>query len=62
MNELEKLSKTAKDILDCRIEAVLDDMSVTALCDLPDEEPVSAEKFLTLTTEVVETASEYLAT
>jgi dynein heavy chain len=62
MGHLEKLSKTVKDILDCRIEAVLNDMSVTALCDLPEEEAVTAEKFLELTTDTVNIASEQLAT
>merc|ERR1712154_63875 len=62
MKELEKLSKTVTDILECRIEAVLNDMSITALCDLPEDEAVTAEKFLEFTTDVVESASEYLAT
>ncbi len=35
---------------------------MTALCDLPEEEAVTAEKFLQLTTEIVENASEFLAT
>ncbi|KAK3724620.1 hypothetical protein RRG08_041104 [Elysia crispata] len=62
MNDLEKLSKTLKDILDCRIEAVLNEMSVTALCDLPEDEAVKADKFLQMTTAIVDTASEFLST
>lgn len=62
MHDLEKLSKTVKDMLECRIEAVLDDMSATALCDLPEDEAVTAEKFLQLTTDIVQSASEILAT
>ncbi|KAI8792083.1 dynein heavy chain 5, axonemal [Biomphalaria glabrata] len=61
MRDLEKLSKTVKDILDCRIEAVLEDMSITALCDLPEEEPVTADKFLQMTTDIVQSAAESLA-
>ncbi|XP_053396215.1 dynein axonemal heavy chain 5-like isoform X3 [Mercenaria mercenaria] len=61
MGELDKLSKTVHDILECRIEAVLEDMSATALCELPEDEAVTMEKFLEITTEVVETASKYLA-
>lgn len=61
MGELEKLSKTVKDILDCRIEAVLQDMSVTALCDLPEDEPVTMDKFLELTATAVDSASKQLA-
>lgn len=62
MNNLEKLSKTVTDILDCRVEAVLQEMSVTALCDLPEDDAVTMEKFLELTTDVVEGASKTLAT
>ena len=62
MNDLEKLSKTLKDILDCRIEAVLNEMSVTALCDLPEDEAVKADKFLQMTTNIVDSASEFLST
>ena len=62
MGDLEKLAKTVTDILDCRIEAVLNDMSITALCDLPEEEAITAETFLELTTNIVDQASEQLAT
>ncbi|KAJ8315371.1 LOW QUALITY PROTEIN: hypothetical protein KUTeg_007521 [Tegillarca granosa] len=62
MSSLEKLSKTVTDILDCRVEAVLQEMSVTALCDLPEDDAVTMEKFLELTTDVVENASKQLAT
>lgn len=61
MTDLEKLSKTVKDILDCRVEAVLHDMSVTALCDLPEDEAITADAFLELTTNVVDMASVQLA-
>lgn len=61
MTGLEKLSKTVKDILDCRVEAVLQDMSITALCDLPEDEAITADTFLDLTTVVVGQASQQLA-
>lgn len=61
MEELERLSKQVKDILDCRIEAVLNEMSITALCDLPEDEPVTMEKFLSMTTDVVNQAAVTLA-
>ena len=61
MKELGKLAKTVTDILECRIEAVLEDMSTTALCELPEEEPVTMEQFLEITNEVVNSASKYLA-
>ncbi|KAH3727100.1 hypothetical protein DPMN_053025, partial [Dreissena polymorpha] len=60
MRELDKLSKTVHDILECRIEAVLEDMSTTALCELPEDEAVTMEKFVDITTEVVDIASKYL--
>lgn len=61
MGELDKLAKTVHDILECRIEAVLEDMSTTALCELPEDEAVTMEKFLEITSEVVANASKYLA-
>lgn len=61
MADLAKLTKTVSDILDCRVEAVLSDMSMTALCDLPEEEAITADQFLELTTETVEMASQQLA-
>ena len=60
MAELSKLAKTVKDILECRIDAVLEDMSTTALCELPEDEPVTMEKFMEITVEVVSSASKYL--
>lgn len=62
MSSLEKLVKTVNDVLDCRIEAVLQEMSVTALCDLPEDEAIPAEKFLEITEDIVKQASESLAT
>ena len=36
----------ANDLVEFRIEAVLHEMSVTTLCELPDEEPWTIDKFL----------------
>ena len=60
MGHLERLSKQAKDILDCRIEAVLDDMSLTNLCALPEDDPVTVDHFLRLTEGTCATASSQL--
>ena len=57
MGELERLRKHAVDILDCRIEAVLEDMSLTPLCDLPEDEPVTVDTFLQLTEQSCNEAS-----
>ena len=61
MGHLEMISKQAIDILDCRIEAVLEDMSTTALCDLPEDEPVTVQEFLVLTQETCKEASKQLS-
>ena len=61
MRELDKLAKTVHDILECRIEAVLEDMSTTALCELTEDEPITMEKFLEITNNVVASSSKYLA-
>ncbi|XP_064627182.1 dynein axonemal heavy chain 5-like isoform X2 [Lineus longissimus] len=57
---LERLSKQVQDILDCRIEEVLEDMSLTALCDLPEDEPVTIDHFMAMTEETCTFAAENL--
>lgn len=37
------------DIRDARIDAVLDEMSNTTLCELPGDDPWTTEQFLTRT-------------
>ena len=59
---MRKLAKVVTDILECRIEAVLQDMSETALCDLPEDEAVTMDAFLLLTSNIVDIASKSLAT
>ena len=44
--ELELMMDRANDLVEFRIEAVLHEMSVTNLCELPDEEPWTVDKFL----------------
>jgi dynein heavy chain len=39
------------DILDCRIEAVLEDISSTCLCELPEDDSITVEEFLKRTEE-----------
>lgn len=43
--------------MECRIGMYLDDISSTALCDMPEEETVTCEQFLKLTDDVVAAAS-----
>ena len=46
------------DIMECRIDATLDDMASTALCDLPEERPITCEEFLEKTERTVAVSSE----
>ncbi|KAM4704637.1 dynein axonemal heavy chain 5 [Rhinophrynus dorsalis] len=47
--ELELLLDRVNDLVEFRIESVLQEMSVTPLCNLPDEEPLACEEFLQMT-------------
>ncbi|XP_077977872.1 dynein axonemal heavy chain 5-like isoform X2 [Glandiceps talaboti] len=58
---LQRLIKQVTDLLDCRIEAVLHDMSTTPLCDLPEHEPITCTEFLRLTEAAVTEAAVQLA-
>ena len=49
MSDVKVLLEKATNILECRIEEVLDSMSYTPLCDLPDDEPITLEEFIALT-------------
>ena len=46
LGELELLTDRVNDLVEFRINAVLRDMSTTALCELPDEEPWAVDEFL----------------
>ncbi|KAK3754858.1 hypothetical protein QZH41_011331 [Actinostola sp. cb2023] len=46
---LDRLSKEVQDILDCRIEASLQEIGRTPLCDLPEEEAIFVEDFVDTT-------------
>ena len=59
--ELERFNKQACDILECRIEANLDDMGLTALCELPEDDPILVEEFLQLTKKICLEAVEQLS-
>ena len=57
---LRHLTKQITDLLDCRIDAVLDDMAHTALCDLPESDPTTVEAFIQSTENVCKDACEAL--
>jgi len=46
LRELDYVVKEAADILECRIERILEDMSSTALIILPADEPIDVLSFL----------------
>ncbi|XP_077982678.1 dynein axonemal heavy chain 5-like [Glandiceps talaboti] len=52
LGELELLMDRANDLVQFRINSVLQDMSNTMLCELPEELPWTAEQFLDKTTEL----------
>ncbi|EDV25010.1 uncharacterized protein TRIADDRAFT_56504 [Trichoplax adhaerens] len=59
LNFLRKLVKQISDILEVRIEKVLESMSLTPLCDLSDE-PATVTDFIEHTEKSCEEACEYL--
>ncbi|XP_075442369.1 dynein axonemal heavy chain 5 isoform X3 [Ascaphus truei] len=50
--ELELLLNRVNDLVEFRIDAVLQEMSATPLCNLPNEEPLTCEEFLQMTKEL----------
>jgi len=48
VSDLERLSNIAKDILECRVESVLEAIGSTQMCILPDD-PVGVDEFLRMT-------------
>ena len=61
LSDVEVLIDKAADILECRIEDVLDSMSYTPLCDLPEDEPITLEQFIALTDSNCKMAADTLA-
>ncbi|KAI4900024.1 hypothetical protein NFI96_023292, partial [Prochilodus magdalenae] len=62
LQELEEVAKVTRDILECRIERVLESMSFTALLALPEEDPVHPQSFLVQTESTVTSARHTLMT
>ena len=50
-----------KDILDCRIEATLEGIELTRLCDLPEDEAVCVEEFVNVTERTCQVSAESLS-
>ncbi|XP_057352291.1 dynein axonemal heavy chain 5 isoform X2 [Manis pentadactyla] len=49
INDLELLLDRVNDLIEFRIYAILEEMSNTPLCQLPQEEPLTCEEFLQMT-------------
>ncbi len=47
LNSFEVLTIQVKDILECRVETALQEISITSLCDTPNE-PCTIEEFVKL--------------
>ncbi|XP_076808265.1 dynein axonemal heavy chain 5-like [Clavelina lepadiformis] len=62
MNELKLITKRIQDIMECGIGVFLNDISTTALCDMPDDDAVTCEQFLKLTDDTISMASQSLVT
>ncbi|XP_072364820.1 dynein axonemal heavy chain 5 [Scyliorhinus torazame] len=62
LTELKHMVKQVSDTLECRIERVLHEMSLTALVDLPEDDLVEARAFLEMTEHIVSSAGQALST
>ncbi|XP_069769397.1 dynein axonemal heavy chain 5 isoform X6 [Narcine bancroftii] len=62
LTELRQLVKQVSDTLECRIERVLHEISLTALVDLPEDELVEVPAFLEMTENIVACAGQTLST
>lgn len=61
LNFLKTFSRRARDLLTSSIEATLDDISMTPLCDVPEDEPVTVEQYLDNTRDTCQEAAKVLA-
>lgn len=48
--------------MECRIDATVEDMGTTALCDMPDKEPITCDEFLARTEKAVAAAGQLFVT
>ncbi|XP_048464583.1 dynein axonemal heavy chain 5 [Rhincodon typus] len=60
LDELELLLNRVNDLIEFRIDAVLQDMSTIQLCKLPEEEPIACEEFVRVTKELCVKAAQML--
>ena len=59
--KFEKLSKEVQDILECRIDAVLDEIGRTLLCWLPEDEPAYPDEFNNATEKICQQEAQHLS-
>lgn len=55
LDSFENLCNQVKDIIECRVETALNEISVTSLCNLPND-PCSIEEFTKLADETAQKA------
>ncbi|XP_062925653.1 dynein axonemal heavy chain 5 [Mobula hypostoma] len=60
LEELELLLNRANDLIEFRIDAVLQDMSTIQLCKLPEEDPITCDEFVEKTKELCVKAAQVL--
>uniref|UniRef100_H0X0M1 Dynein axonemal heavy chain 5 n=1 Tax=Otolemur garnettii TaxID=30611 RepID=H0X0M1_OTOGA len=60
IKDLELLLDRVNDLIEFRIEAVLEEMSLTPLCQLPREEPLTCEEFLQITKDLCVSGAQIL--
>ncbi|XP_078395203.1 dynein axonemal heavy chain 5 [Cetorhinus maximus] len=60
LDELELWLNRVNDLIEFRIDAVLQDMSTTQLCKLPEEEPITCEEFVQVTKDLCVKAAQTL--
>ncbi|KAG9479366.1 hypothetical protein GDO78_012827 [Eleutherodactylus coqui] len=61
LREVEQTCKEASDILECRIEKLLEDISDTLLVDLPEGDTITVPVFLERTEKIIALAAETLS-
>lgn len=49
------------DIIECRIEKAAEEMGLTALCNIPEDEAIAPEEFVERTEHTVSVVSKYLS-
>ena len=60
IDDFENLTMKVEDILECRVENVLQSITTTSLCDAPNE-PITVDEFIKITDETIHKSTQLLA-